>query len=100
MSNFQFPPKRNSRGSSSVSSIFGCVGDSPQQDPSEGTWRRKRKNEQTHSRQGDISNFDVLVRPFVEELDGADFVGDFPRQHLVAAGVLNLDLAIVGHCCR
>lgn len=28
-------------------------------------------------RQGDISDFDVLVRPFVEELDRADFVGDF-----------------------
>lgn len=50
-------------------------------------------------RQGDISDFDILVRPFVEELDRADFVGDFLGQHLVAARVLDLDLAIVGHDC-
>ncbi len=51
------------------------------------------------SRQADVTDFDVLVRPLVEELDGADFLGHFLGEHLVPAGVLDLDFAVVGHGC-
>lgn len=51
------------------------------------------------SRQADVSDFDILVGPLVEELDGADFLGDFLGEDLVPAGVLDLDFAVVGHGC-
>jgi len=50
-------------------------------------------------RQADVSDFDILVGPLVEELDGADLLCDFLGEDLVPAGVLDLDFAVVGHGC-
>jgi len=52
-----------------------------------------------NSRQADVSDFDILVGPLVEELDGADLLRDFLGKNLVPAGVLDLDFAVVGHGC-
>lgn len=49
------------------------------------------------SRQADISDFDILVRPLIEELDGADLLRHFLGQDLVPAGILDLDFAVVRH---
>jgi hypothetical protein len=50
-------------------------------------------------RQGDIANFNVLVAPLVEELDGANLVGDVLWENGIAAWALDLDfLRVFGHC--
>ena len=49
-----------------------------------------------HSRQGDIPDLDILVAPLVEQLGGANLLGDILGQHRVALGRLDLDFA-VGH---
>lgn len=94
------PPSATAAALFRLFNIYGLVGVPP---PFPGSYIPQcagvGNNERKNSRQGDISNLDVLVRPFIEELDGADFVRDFPRQHLVAARVLDLDLAVVGHDC-
>lgn len=50
-------------------------------------------------RQADIPNLDIVVRPLVEKLDGADLSCDFFGKDLIPAGVLDLDFAIVRHDC-
>ena len=42
-------------------------------------------------RQGDIPNLNVLVTPFVEQLDAANFIGDLLGKHLVARDGLDFD---------
>jgi hypothetical protein len=48
----------------------------------------------SHSRQGDIPDLDILVAPLVEELGGANLLGDILGQHRVALGRLDLDFAV------
>ena len=48
-------------------------------------------------RQRNISNFNVFVAPFVEQLDGANLLGNFLGENLVAIGRLNLYFAVVRH---
>lgn len=53
----------------------------------------KREN----SRQGNVANLDILVGPFVEELNRSDFISDIFWQHLVAAWVLDFHFPVVRH---
>ena len=49
------------------------------------------------SRQGDVSNFDILIRPFVEELDAANLLCYFFGQDHIPARIVNLDFSGVRH---
>jgi hypothetical protein len=49
------------------------------------------------SRQGDIFDFHIFVRPFVEQLHCANFLRDVLWKHWVTVGGFDLDLAIVRH---
>ncbi len=49
------------------------------------------------SRQGDVSNFDILIRPFVEELDAANLLRYFFGQDHIPARIVDLDFGGVGH---
>ena len=60
----------------------------------------KSRIEADYSRQGDIADFNILVGPLVEELDGTNFFGDFFGEDLVARWALDLDFAIVRHVGR
>jgi hypothetical protein len=42
-------------------------------------------------RQRDVANLNVLIAPLVEELDGANLVGDVLWENGIAAWALNLD---------
>ena len=52
----------------------------------------------SHSRQGDIPDLDILVAPLVEELGGANLLGDILGQDRVALGRLDLDFAVRHFC--
>ena len=54
-------------------------------------------------RERDVAHLDIFIGPFVEELDVADFCGDFFGQHGPAVDwVFDLDLAlaVVRHVCE
>ena len=49
-------------------------------------------------REGDVSNFNVLVAPFVEEFDAALFGNNvFGKDGVTRNWVFDFDLAVVGH---
>lgn len=48
-------------------------------------------------RQRNIPNLNVLVAPFVEQLDAANLVRHLFRQDLVSARVLDFNLPVIGH---
>jgi hypothetical protein len=50
-------------------------------------------------RQGNVADFDILVRPLVEQLDAANLAGDVLGQNLVARDGLNFDISVVRHDC-
>jgi len=54
--------------------------------------------ERSNIRQGDISNFNILITPFVEQLDAANLVRDIFGQDLVGE-VLDLNFAVLRHVC-
>jgi len=47
--------------------------------------------------QGNVPDLDVLVAPLVEQLDAADFLGDFLGQDRVTLRRLDLDFSGVRH---
>ena len=49
------------------------------------------------SRQGDVSNFDILIRPFVEELDAANLLRYFFGKDHIPARIVDLDFGGVRH---
>ena len=49
------------------------------------------------SRQGDISNFDILIRPFVEELDATNLLRYLFGQDHIPTGIVDLDFGGVRH---
>lgn len=49
-------------------------------------------------REGDVSNFNILVAPFVEEFDAALFGNNvFGQDGVTRDWVFDFDLAVVGH---
>lgn len=50
-----------------------------------------------NSRQGDISNFDILIRPFVEELDATNLLRYLFGQDHVPTRIVDLDFGGVRH---
>lgn len=50
-------------------------------------------------RQRDVADLNILVAPLVEELDGANLVGDVLWEDGIAAWALDLDfLGVLRHC--
>ena len=50
-------------------------------------------------RQRNIPNLNILVAPLIEQLDGANLVGDVLGENGIAAWALNLDFfRVFGHC--
>lgn len=49
-------------------------------------------------RERDVPDLNVLVAPFVEQLDAANFVGDFLGEDRVAGGALDFDFAVRHDC--
>lgn len=49
------------------------------------------------SRQGDVSDFDIFIRPFVEELDAANLLRYFFGQDHIPARIVDLDFGGVRH---
>ena len=49
-------------------------------------------------RQGNVSNLNIFVAPLVEELDAADFVGNFFwKDRIGGTGVFDLNLSVIRH---
>ena len=49
------------------------------------------------SRQGDISNFDILIRPFVEELDATNLLRYLFGQDHIPTRIVDLNFGGVRH---
>ena len=82
------PPSRSRKSQNGYSrSIF----DEPGRLPAGYTWLVK------DSRQGDISNFDILIRPFIEELDAANFLCYIFGQDHIPARIVDLNFSGVRH---
>lgn len=51
-----------------------------------------------NARQGDISDLNIFITPFIEQLDAADFRRDILGKNGVGAtGALDLNLTVVRH---
>ena len=48
-------------------------------------------------RQGDVSNFDILIRPFVEELDATNLLRYLFGQDHIPTRIVDLDFGGVRH---